>query len=80
MTPLPFSRPKKGECPECGGSGWRRYYSETPDGNFEEAFELCPCNHKPETPGKRACEESERPKSTAEDLPTPVDRDAEDLL
>jgi hypothetical protein len=33
-------------CPECGGTRWVRYFSETTDGNFEEAFKLCPCNHK----------------------------------
>jgi hypothetical protein len=33
-------------CPECGGTRWVRYFSEKMDGNFEEAFKLCPCNHK----------------------------------
>ena len=33
-------------CSECGGTRWVRYFSETMDGNFEEAFKLCPCNHK----------------------------------
>jgi hypothetical protein len=28
-------------CPPC-------YFSETRDGDFEEAFRLYPCNHKPE--------------------------------
>lgn len=60
---LPFSRSKKGDCPECGGYGWMRYYSETLDGNFEEAFELCPHNHKSETAGKRIREEPERPET-----------------
>ena len=33
-------------CPKCGGKRWVRYFSETTDGNFEEAFRLCPCNHQ----------------------------------
>ena len=32
-------------CLRCGGRRWVRYLSETTDGNFEEAFRLCPCNH-----------------------------------
>jgi hypothetical protein len=32
-------------CPWCGGRRWVRYLSETTDGDFEEAFRLCPCNH-----------------------------------
>ena len=35
-------------CLRCGGSRWVRYFSETTDGDFEEAFRLCPCNHRPE--------------------------------
>jgi hypothetical protein len=34
-------------CSRCGGRRWVRYLSETRDGNFEEAFRLCPCNHMP---------------------------------
>ena len=34
-------------CPKCGGKRWVRYFSETTDGNFEEAFRLCPCNRQP---------------------------------
>ena len=33
-------------CLLCGGRRWVRYFSETTDGNFEEAFRLCSCNHK----------------------------------
>jgi hypothetical protein len=32
-------------CLQCGGRRWVRYFSETTDGDFEEAFRLCPCNH-----------------------------------
>ena len=32
----------------CGGMRWVRYFSETTDGDFEEAFRLCPCNQRPE--------------------------------
>ena len=32
-------------CLRCGGRRWVRYFSETTDGDFEEAFRLCPCNH-----------------------------------
>jgi len=35
----------------CRGSRWVRYFSETTDGNFEEAFRLCPCNYEPEAWG-----------------------------
>ncbi len=35
-------------CLRCGGKRWLRYFSETTDGDFEEAFRLCPCNHNPE--------------------------------
>ena len=43
-------------CPECGGRRWVRYLSETTDGDFEEAFKLCPCNHRSEARGERARE------------------------
>jgi len=35
-------------CLRCGGKRWVRYFSETEDGEFEEAFRLCPCNYRPE--------------------------------
>ena len=35
-------------CSRCGGRRWVRYFSETTDGDLEEAFKLCPCNHKSE--------------------------------
>jgi len=41
-------------CSKCGGRRWVRYFSETTDGNFEEAFKLCSCNHKPQAWGERA--------------------------
>ena len=43
-------------CSRCGGRRWVRYFSETTDGNFEEAFKLCPCNHKSEARGEHARE------------------------
>jgi hypothetical protein len=43
-------------CSRCGGKGWVRYFSETTDGNFEEAFKLCPCNHKSIVWGERTRE------------------------
>ena len=46
-------------CSRCGGSRWIRYFSETTDGTFEEAFRLCPCNHKPEARGEERREEPE---------------------
>ena len=44
-------------CLRCRGSRWVRYFSETTDGNFEEAFRLCPCSHKPEAWGEERREE-----------------------
>jgi len=44
-------------CSECGGMRWVHYFSETKDGNLEEAFRLCPCNYGHETlQGERARE------------------------
>ena len=43
-------------CSRCGGRRWVRYFSETTDGNFEEAFKLCPCNHKFNARSERARE------------------------
>ena len=43
-------------CLRCRGRRWVRYFSETTDGNFEEAFKLCPCNHKSKARGERAHE------------------------
>jgi len=40
-------------CSKCEGRRWVRYFSETTDGNFEEAFKLCPCNHKSKSLGER---------------------------
>ena len=67
-------------CSECSGTRWVRYFSETTDGNFEEAFRLCPCNHKPKMRRKLSCEKSEGmedteggsarpPKGSAQDCP-----------
>ena len=46
-------------CSRCGGRRWVRYFSETTDGNFEEAFRLCPCNGEPEARGEDQCKELE---------------------
>jgi hypothetical protein len=43
-------------CSRCGGKLWVRYFSETIDGDFEEAFRLCPCAHESEACGERARE------------------------
>ena len=43
-------------CSRCGGRRWIRYFSETTDGSFEEAFKLCPCNHKSKACSERARE------------------------
>jgi hypothetical protein len=40
-------------CRECEGTGWVLYRSETKDGEFEEAYRLCPKGHAP-----RYCMES----------------------
>jgi hypothetical protein len=45
-------------CTSCGGTRWVRYFSETKDGDFEEAFRLCACNYAPVGQvgrGERAC-------------------------
>ena len=34
-------------CRECDGTGWVLYRSETKDGEFEEAYHLCPIGHAP---------------------------------
>ncbi len=34
-------------CSECDGTGWVLYRSETEDGEFEEAYRLCPKGHAP---------------------------------
>jgi hypothetical protein len=34
-------------CHECDGTGWVLYRSETVDGEFEEAYRLCPEGHAP---------------------------------
>jgi hypothetical protein len=34
-------------CHECDGTGWVLYRSETKDGEFEEAYSLCPKDHAP---------------------------------
>ena len=63
-------------CSACGGSRWIRYLSETTDGDFEEAFRLCPCNHEPETQVEHAHEEPERAESKAQELASLTERDA----
>ena len=34
-------------CRKCDGTGWVLYRSETKDGEFEEAYRLCPKGHAP---------------------------------
>ena len=34
-------------CRECDGTGWVLYRSESKDGEFEEAYHLCPKGHAP---------------------------------
>ena len=43
-------------CSECGGRRWVRYFYETTDRNFEDAFKLCPCNHKSKSQEERTLE------------------------
>jgi hypothetical protein len=52
-------------CIQCGGRRWVRYFSETTDGNLEEAFRLCPCNHQPRARGEDRREEPECAKNIA---------------
>ena len=52
-------------CSRCRGRRWVRYFSETTDGNFEEAFGLCSCNHRPEVRGENHREEPEYAKNVA---------------
>ena len=56
-------------CSRCGGRRWVRYFSETRDGAFEEAFRICPCNHQPEARGEDCREEPERAKNIAREKP-----------
>jgi hypothetical protein len=46
-------------CPECDGTGWAPYLSETVEGGFEEAYRLCPEGHTPRycmgSNGERLC-------------------------
>jgi hypothetical protein len=46
-------------------------FSETTDGDFEEALRLCPCNHRPEAArgADYYCEESERAKNISREKP-----------
>ena len=63
-------------CLECGGTRWVRYFSEAKDGDLEEAFRLCPCNHEPETRGERSREEPEPSEINASKLANSSERDA----
>ena len=67
-------------CLKCGGTRWIRYFSETTDGNLEEAFGLCPCNHEPETCSERGCEESEHVEATGEGLAKQTEGSAQSCL
>jgi hypothetical protein len=53
-------------CSQCRGTRWVRYFSETTDGNLEEAFRLCPCNYEPEIAGQRGYEKLERMEAVEE--------------
>ena len=52
-------------CSWCGGRRWVRYFSETTDGDFEEAFRLCSCNHRLEARGEDRRQEPEGPRNIA---------------
>ncbi len=69
MTPNSF-------CSECSGTRWVLYFSETMDGNLEEAFRLCSCNYEPETRTERACEELEGVEAAGEGLSNPLEGSA----
>jgi hypothetical protein len=58
-------------CIWCGGTRWVRYFSETTDGEFEEAFRLCPCNHRLEAVrcADYYCEEPEWAKIISREKP-----------
>ena len=56
-------------CLRCRGSRWVRYFSETTDGNFEEAFRLCPCNHEFEARSEDRREEPEGARKFAREKP-----------
>jgi hypothetical protein len=59
-------------CTWCGDRRWVRYFSETTDGDFEEAFKLCPCNHRPQALRSQGyyCEEPEWAKDISREKPT----------
>ena len=63
-------------CSACGGTRWVRYLSETTDGDLEEAFGLCPCNHEHKVRRGRAHEEPEPSEIKAGELASPSGRDA----
>jgi hypothetical protein len=57
-----------GSCSQCLNTRWIRYFSETLDGDFEEAFMLCPCNHKLKADRQSIREESQSSETAAEEL------------
>ncbi len=64
-------------CSECGGSRWVRYFSETTDGNVEEAFRLCPCNYdEREMRDEHIREEQEHAGIAAGEPASPLDQGA----
>jgi predicted metal-binding protein len=65
-------------CSECGGTRWVRYFSETTDGNFEEAYRLCSCNYEPQkTRSEHPCKESTKHLGiTVREQPNPFNRSA----
>lgn len=60
-------------CSKCGGTRWVRYFSETTNGDLEEAFRLCRCNQDLEMGGEYAREEPQRTESKARALSNPSD-------
>ncbi len=67
-------------CLKCSGTRWVRYFSETTDGNLEEAFGLCPCNYESEIRSERGCKESEHVEATGEGLARPSEGSAQNCL
>ena len=67
-------------CSRCGGRRWIPYFSETTDGDLEEAFRLCPCNYAPEERSECGCEELECVEATEEGLTRPSERSAQNCI
>jgi hypothetical protein len=67
-------------CSLCNGRRWVRYFSETTEGNLEEAYRLCPCNYEPNTSGEHGCEELERVEAKGVGLANPSEGSAQNGL